>query len=158
MAKKIGIPWEFKYELAIKGWGSLLKGFLYALRNKYGAAEAKKIVEMVYRMDDRVKNLTNFLRTVFKIEGNDVEAIAKWWDVWYECTGFEFTWLERTKTYNRMKITKCPWKTGYKDIGDWCLIWCSIVYNTLNPKATLKQTKGMCAGDPHCEFITRIEE
>ena len=158
MTKKIGIPWEFKYKLAMRGWASILGGFLYAIRKKYGAPAALEILEIAYKMGDRVKNLTNFLRTVFKIEGNDAEAITKWWDVWYEFAGFEAIWLERSKTFAKVKITKCPWTTRYKDIGDWCKIWVDIVYTTLNPKVTFERPKGMCAGDSYCEVIHKIEE
>lgn len=109
-------------------------------------------------MGDRIKNLTNFFLTTFKIEGNDCETNAKWWDIWYELMGFESTWLERKKTINRTKITKCPVKTEYKDISDWALTFCDIIAKTINPKATVERPKAMCAGDPHCEYIVRLEE
>ena len=157
MAKKIGIPWEFKYKLAMRGWSSILGGFLYAIREKYGAPAALEIIERLYKMDDRVKNLANFIKDVFKIEGNDAEAIGKWFDVWYEICEFEYTTLEQSKTLVRSKVTKCPWKIAYKDI-DWCLIWADIIYKTINPKAIHERPKAMCAGDPYCEHITRIEE
>jgi hypothetical protein len=158
MSKKIGIPCEFKYELALKGWTSGYKGLLYAIREEYGAAAALKMYERVQHMDDRIKNLTNFIRTVFKIDGNDVETIAKWWDIWGEIVGLESTMLERSKTCLRRKITECPWKVEYEDIGDYSLIFSNIVVKTINPKATHERVKGMCNGDPYCEYVTKIEE
>ena len=158
MAKKIGIPWEFKYRLAMRGWSSILVGFMYAIREEYGADAALKIIERLYKMDDRVKNLVNFIKDVFKIEGNDVETIAQWIDIWDELTGIEATWLERSKTFARGKITKCPWKTGYKDLSDYVLIWFNIVVKTINPKIACERPKGMCAGDPYCEYIYKLEE
>ena len=158
MTKKIGIPCEFKYELAMKGWSSMIVGFMYVIRDEFDAATALKLLEKLYKRDDRLKNLVNNIKTIFKIEGNDLEAIMKWWDVWYELTGIEATVLERSKTFARTKITKCPFKTGYKDLSDYIFIWLNIVYSTINPKITFERPKGMCAGDPYCEYIFRIEE
>ena len=45
MAKKVSIPWELKYKFAQGGWTTLLKGFLYEIREEYGAAAALKIYE-----------------------------------------------------------------------------------------------------------------
>jgi len=158
MTSKMGIPCEFKYELAMKGWASMLAGFLYVIRDEFDAITSLKLIENLFKRDDRLKNLTNFLKTVFKIEGNDIIAIKKWFDIWYELTGFESTLLEQSETIFRIKITTCPFKTGYKDISGWCKIWSDIVLKTINPKATFERPKGMCAGDPHCEYIFKLEE
>lgn len=104
------------------------------------------------------KNITNTIRTIFKIEGNDMEAILKWFEIWWEFWGHEATILEFSKTIWRSKFTKCPWKTEYKDISDWALPFCNIVHKTINPKATVERPKAMCAGDPYCEYVTKIEE
>ena len=158
MSKKIGIPCEFKYKLFRTGWTTMNKGLMYEIREKYGAAEALEIFERFYKRDDRTKNLTNMLRTIFKIEGNDIEAINKWFNIWGELCEQEATTLGRSKTLWRYKITKCPWKTVYKDISDWCKIWCDIVVKTINPKATQERPIEMCAGDPYCEYVWKIEE
>lgn len=158
MTTKMGIPCEFKYELAMKGWASMLAGFLYIIRDEFDATTALKLIEKFFKRDDRLKNLSNFLKTVFKIEGNDAEAIGKWFGIWHELVGSESIFLEQSKTITRNRVTKCQFKTGYKDLSDWCLIWCDIVYNTINPKATFERHKSMCAGDPYCEFVTKIEE
>jgi hypothetical protein len=157
MSKRIGVPLEFKYNLAMRGWSSILNGFLYVIREKHGAAEALELIERLFKMEDRVKNLTNTVKTIFKIEGNDIETWAQWLETWWEICGIEGTTLERSKTLLRTKITKCPWKTGYKDI-DWVLIWFNIVHKTINPKITLERPNGMCAGDQHCEYVWKIEE
>jgi len=158
MAKKVVIPWELKYDFAIRAYTSGYKGFLYAIREKCGAATTLEIFERVCAMDDRIKNLTNFFKTTFKLEGNHAETIGQWFDIWAELIGQEFTEPERSKTINRERITKCPFKTEPKDISDWCKIFAGIVNKTINPKATLERSKGMCAGDSYCEFVTRIEE
>ena len=158
MVKIVAMPVEFKYELAMTGWSSMLKGFMYVIREKFGAATKYECVETFFAKDDRMRNLTNSLLTIFKIEGNDAETFAQWFDVWGKATGFELTWPERSKTVAKVKITKCPWKTGYKDIGDWCKIWIKFVFNTINPKVTPKRPKGMCAGDPYCEVIFKLED
>jgi len=158
MAKKIGIPCEFKYELAMKGWSSMIAGFMYVIRDEFDAATALKLLEKLFKRDDRLKNLVNNIKTIFKIEGNDLEALATWFDVWYELTGIEATWLERSKTINRTKITKCPFKTGYKDLSDYIYIWIDIVVKTINPKIAYERPKGMCAGDPYCEYVHKLEE
>ena len=158
MAKKMAIPWELKYNYAMGGWASLLKGFLYEIREEYGAAKALTIYERLCKRDDRVKNMTNTIKNVFKLEGNDAETIGKWWEIWSEINDQEYVMLEQSKTIRINKITKCPWKTGIKDICDWSLPFTDIIIKAINPKATFERPKAMCAGDPHCEYIFRIEE
>jgi len=158
MAKKITIPNDFRLELAMKGYTTTLKGFMYVVREKFDAATALELIERFFKRDDRVKNLTKFLKDVFKIEGKDAETYTQWFDAWCEIFGFEYAWLERTKTNARFKVTKCPWKTGYKDIGNWCKIWCDIVFATINPKAIQERYKSMCAGDTYCEIAFKLEE
>ena len=158
MAEKVEIPWETKYKFAVGGYHATIKSFLNLIREKYGAEAALERYERFCKEDDRLKNLTNTILNVFKIEGNDMEAIEKWWDIWYELAGLESTTLELSKTMSRMKITKCPWQTEPKDISDWDMIFTNIVYETINPKATIEKLKGMCAGDPYCEFVAKLEE
>ena len=158
MTKKIGVPLEFKYELTMKAWSSLIKGFLYVVRERHGAAEALACIERLFKMDDRVKNLTNTIKTIFKIEGNDADTMANWFETYYEILRTEYTLPEQSKTILRSKVTKCPFKTGYNDLSDWCKIWCDIVYKVINPKATQERVKSMCAGDPYCELVFKIEE
>lgn len=158
MARKISIPAEFICDLAIKGWSTTLKGFMYIVREKFDATTALELIESYFKRDDRVKNLTKFIKDVFRIEGNDAETMAQWWGVWWEITGMEGTWLERSKTMSRAKITKCPWKTGYNDISNWCLIYVDIIVKTINPKIAYERPKGMCAGDSYCEYVYKLEE
>ena len=158
MSKRIGVPLEFKYNLAMRGWSSVLNGFLYVIREKHGAAEALELLERLFKMDNRVKNLTNTVKTIFRIEGNDTETMAQWLETFWEICGYEGTWLERSKTIARNKVTKCPWKTAYADLSDWTLNWCIMVAKTINPKMTVERPKGMCAGDPYCEYVYKIEE
>ena len=158
MAEKLEIPVEIKYQFAAGAFGDTAKGFIMAAHKKYGAEAVLELVEMFCKDGDRVKNLTNTILTAFKLEGNDVETIGKWYDIWFELFGYEYTTIERSKTINRFKVTKCPTKTDPKDISSWSLIWDTMVAKTINPKATWETTKSMCAGDPYCEHIIRIEE
>jgi hypothetical protein len=135
MTRKIGVSLEFKYEIALKGWCSMIAGFLYVIREEFDAATALKLIEKLFKRDDRVKNLTNNLRTIFKIEGNDAKTMLDWFETFHEILGTEYTIPEQSKTIFRQKITKCPFKTGYKDVSEWCKIWSDIVYKTINPKA-----------------------
>jgi len=157
-APKREIPWELKYNIAMKSMSDFFRGWMYAIREKYGAEEALEICERVFKMGDTLKNFTNTIRKIFNLEGNDAETIWEWWDIWYEIAGYEYTWPERSKTSARQKITKCPFKMEYKDIGDFGLIFANIVIKTINPKATIEHLKGMCAGDPYCEYVFKIEE
>ena len=157
MAKKVDIPWETKYRFAIGGYSGIAKGFMHTIREEYGAEATLKIYEKLAKKDDRIKNLTNTILTAFNLEGNDAETIGKWFDIWLELCGAEYTTLERSKTTNRIKITKCPFKTDYKDISNWEPIFAGIVVKTISPKATHEHLKNMCAGDPYCEVVTRIE-
>lgn len=157
-APKKGLSWAQKYDFAMRHYTDFIKGFLYAAREKYGAAEALNIYTRVCKMDNRVKNLVNAIRKIFKIEGNDAEAIGLWWDIWHELCGQEATILERSKTINRDRITKCPWKTKHKDISDWAFIFTEIGNKAFNEKTTFERPKAMCAGDPYCEYIYTIED
>ena len=158
-ATKRGIPCEFKYDYVLGMVTTLLKGFLYSIREKYGGPAALEIYGMLEKRFDRLKKMTNDLKDVFKIEGNDLEAIMTWWEIFYELVGVEATWLEVTKTYSRIKITKCPWSTpDPKDIINWEKNFNTIITKTINPKATVERPKAMCAGDPYCEYIHKIEE
>lgn len=158
MVEKVEVPLDFKYKVAIGGYLSILKGFMELIRDKYGAAAALKIYEKYCKKDDRLKNVVNTFLTVFKIEGNDCETIGKFWDVWYEISGMEVTVLERSKAINRVKVTKCPLIMTYKDLSDFSLINKEIVFEVINPKATVKRPKAMCEGDPYCEYVYKIEE
>ena len=156
---KRGLPWELKYKYVQGQMTTLFKGFLYAIREEYGADAALKIVEKMWKFKDRVKNMINTFLNVFKIEGNDCEALGEFWDVYFEIHGHEAIILERSKTISRTKITKCPWSSpDPKDISSWCGIWTSTVSESINPKISGKRLKGMCAGDPYCEYIARLEE
>ena len=158
-ATKRGLPWELKYKY-VRGMGTtLLKGFMRAIRTKFDAATALELYEMVCKMDDRNKKMTMTLKDVFNIEGNDINTIMTWWEIFYELVGVEATWLEMTKTIARLKITECPWSTpDPKDINGWEIIFNSLITKTINPKATVERPKAMCAGDPYCEYVWRIEE
>ena len=158
MAKKVAIPWELKYKFAMGGYAGIIKAFLYAIREEYGAAATLKIYERVCKIDDRAKRFTNSILEIFKIEGNDAETIRKWYNIYNELNGIESTTLELSKTLYRRKITKCPFQTEPKDISDVFLIFQNIVTKTINPKATLETPKRMCAGDPYCDYIWKIEE
>jgi hypothetical protein len=157
-ATKAVIPWELKYDYAIVGWTGILKGFLYATREKYGPTVTVEIYERVCAMDDRVENLANTIRTIFNLEGNDAEAIGKLYDLWDEFTGTEYTTLERSKIINRRKVTKCPWQTQYLDISDWMIPFTQTFVNAINPKAIFERPKGMCAGDSYCEYVWKLEK
>ena len=97
---------------------------------------------------------------VFKLDGKDIETISKWWDIWWELTGVEYTTLEQSKTIFRTRITRCPWITKYKDISDWDLkSFGKRVAKTINPRMTVEQHRNRCAGDSnYCEFVFKIED
>ncbi|WP_287583752.1 hypothetical protein [Candidatus Borrarchaeum sp.] len=158
MAKKRLIPWELKYKFAMAAYSAGWKGWLYAVREECGAATTLKIFERVQKLGDRVKHFTNFLLTTFKLEGNDIETIIDWWDIWWELCGIEGTSLLQSQTFARSEITQWPFKTEHKDISDWCKIFTNIVINTINPKATFERPRSMCAGDSYCEYVMKIEE
>ncbi len=157
MAKKV-IPWELKYKYIRGMLTTLLKGFLYEIREEYGAAKSLEIYERVSKRDDRIKNMTNTVRDVFNIEGNDAIAIAKWFNIFLELTGIEATTLELSNTICRFKVTKCLRRTEPKDISGWCNSLPIRAGMTINPKATFENPKRMCAGDPYCELFWKIED
>jgi hypothetical protein len=138
---------------------TLFKGFMYTIREKFGAETALELAERMWKFDDRNKKMATTLKNVFNIEGNDIEAIMTLWEIFYELVGVEATWLEVTKTYTRIKITKCPWSTpDPKDVSDWEIHFNSIISKFINPKVTVERPKAMCAGDPYCEYIHKLAE
>ncbi len=166
MAKKLetpcpfprrGIPWEFRYDYAMGGWNSLQQRYLYVIREIYGASAVLDVFEMVCTMEDRVQKLTNAIRTIFNLSGKDCATIGEVFDIWDEFMKIESTLLERSQIINRRKVTKCPWKTEPRDISAWSLPFFNIVGKTINPKVTVERPKGMCAGDPYCEYIWKLE-
>ncbi len=155
---KRGLSWELKYNFVMGTYSDFINGFHYAISKKYGAVEAVKMKERVDKIDDRVKRLTNSILKIFNIEGNDATTIGQVLDIWDELTETESIILERSKTIDRRKVTKCPWKTEPKDISDWTLSLLNIVAKTINPTATLERPKSMCEGDPYCKYIFKIKE
>ena len=159
MTKKVVVPWELKYKFVRGMLTTLFKGFMYEIREECGAATTLKIYENLNKRDDRIKNVTKNIKDVFKIEGNDAETIAKWIDIWDELVGVEGNLLEQSKTIVRFKVTKCPFKTESQDISNWSPDFLvSIVAKTINPRTKVERPKGMCAGDPYCEYIYKIED
>lgn len=159
MAGKLEIPMETKFKFALGGYQGVFKGFMHALQERDGGEATLKLYEKVCKEGDRVKNLTNTIMKNFNIEGNDLDAIKKWHEIWWELAGVEgATSVERTETFERIKITGCPWDTQSKDISDWYLIFGDIVVGTINPKASFERVMGKCAGDPHCEYVFRLEQ
>ena len=159
-APKKGIPWELKYKFVKGMLTTLFKGVMYEFREKDGAAATLEFYERIWKREDRVKNMTKTLKDVFKIEGNDMEAIGEWFDIYNERLETEgYTIYERSNTFSRARCPiGCAWKTESKDVSDWALIFFNIIVKTINPKATIERPKGMCAGDQFCEYVTRIEE
>jgi len=76
-APKRGLPWELKYKFVSGMLTTLFKGFMYVIREKFGAATALELAERMWKFDDRLKNMTNTLKDIFNIEGNDIEALMK---------------------------------------------------------------------------------
>jgi len=152
------IPWEVKYKFAVGGYHAVLKGFLEFVRDEYSGDAALKLYEKFCKENDRIKHLTEIILNAFKLEGNDAETMGKWMETWSELTGIESEWLEQSPTSWRSKVTECPWKTKGKDISDWSLIFTDIVAKTINPKLTVERPKAMCAGDPYCDYIYKMEE
>ena len=110
-------------------------------------------------MDDRVQNMTATLKNVFKIKGNDIEAITKWFEIWFELIGWKVIWSEPSKTISRFKCPiGCAWMTKPEDLSEWVLIFYNIAAKTINPKAFIERPKGMCAGDSSCEYVIKIED
>jgi len=142
----------------MNNYADFLKGLLYANRKKFGAATALEIYERVCKLGDRTANVTRSMLKIFKIEGNDAETWGQLMDIWNENSGMESTILERSKTIDRRKLTKCPFVTEHKDVSDWDIRFCRIMAKTINEKAILEMPKIMCKGDPYCEFIFRTEK
>jgi len=159
MTKKVAIPWELKYDYMKGMLTTLFKSVMYEFREKYGGVAALEFYQGVWKRNDRVKNMVTTLKDVFKIEGNDIEAITKWFEIWWELQGVEGIIIERSNTINTVRFPKgCEWKTEPRHISEWQLIFNNIVIKTINPKATVERPKAMCEGDPYCEYVYTIEE
>ena len=159
MTKKMPIPWELKYNF-IKGMlTTFFKGVIYEFRKRFGGVATLEFVESVWKREDRVKKMTTTLKDVFKIEGNNIETLQTWWKIYNELLGMNFTILELSKTHSRVRYpTGCAWVTEPEDISDWFFIFSNIINTTINPKATMERVKGICEGEPYCEYVWKIEE
>jgi hypothetical protein len=157
-APKRGIPWGLKLDFVRRANIDFFKRRMYAVREKYGANAALEMFERYCNMGDRIKNMTNTIRQIFKLKGTDAITIGEVLDVWDEITGYESIVLERSPTINRRKVIRCPWKVAYKDLGEYAFPMKDIMGKTINPKATLEMSKKMCSGDSYCEYIWKIEE
>ena len=159
MVKKFSIPWELKYKYVKGMLTTLFKGFLYEIREEFGAATALKIYEKFNKKYDRIRNMTNNIKDVFKIEGNDIEALATTFEIWFELTGWEVIWYDQSEKSIKFKCPfGCAWLTKPEDLSEWFLIIANTFAKSINPKAIIERTMGMCAGDSSCEYIIKIEE
>ncbi len=103
--------------------------------------------------------MTKTFKEVFKLDGNDAETIGRFLDIYSGILGQESTTIELSPTISRQRVTNCAWKTEPIDISSWCPdLLVNLIAKTINPKATVERPKGMCAGDPYCEYIYKIEE
>jgi hypothetical protein len=159
LVKKFSIPWELKYKYVKGMLTTVFKGFMYEIRTKFDAATALEIYEMVQKRDKRVENMVNALKDVFNIEGNGIEAISTFLQIWFELTGWEVTWFDQLKTFIRFKCPLgCAWMTKPEDLSEWFLVISNIFVKSINPKAIIVRHIGMCAGDSSCEYIIKLEE
>jgi hypothetical protein len=155
---KRGISWELKYNFAMRNFTDFAKGYVHANRDKYGPSAALEIFDLNCKEGDRVKNLSKLIQQIFNLDGIDAVTIGEVIDVWDEICGYENIIIERSESVNRRKVTKCPWTVKYKDVGNYAWYFKDQMGKGVNPKATLEMPKKMCAGDPYCDYIWRIEE
>ncbi len=66
--------------------------------------------------------------------------------------------LSFLKHSGEIKWLSVEFKQKYEDISDNSLILLDIIYKTINPKVTVERPKAMCAGDPYCEYVWKLEE
>jgi hypothetical protein len=64
------------------------------------------------------------------------------------------------------KITGCPMLNAHRNIGieptsgtpAHCQAFCQSAAESLNPQYTMRYTKRMCTGDPHCEYVIELKK
>lgn len=63
------------------------------------------------------------------------------------------------------KMTGCPMLNAHRNIGNapigtpaHCQAFCQNSVESLNPRYTLRYTKRMCTGDPHCEYVIELKK
>jgi hypothetical protein len=63
------------------------------------------------------------------------------------------------------KMTGCPMLNAHRNIGNeptgthaHCQAFCQSSVESLNPRYTMRYTKKMCIGDPHCEYIIELKK
>lgn len=63
------------------------------------------------------------------------------------------------------KMTGCPMLNAHRDIGNepigthaHCQAFCQNSVESLNPRYTMRYTKRMCTGDPHCEYVIELRK
>jgi len=62
------------------------------------------------------------------------------------------------------KMTGCPMLNAHRNIGHepigthaHCQAFCQNSVESLNPRYTMRYTKRMCTGDPHCEYVIELK-
>ena len=81
-ASKRGLTCEMKLDFNKGGYTSFVKGFISAIRERYGAAAALEMYDKVMKMEDRIKNMTITIKNGFQLQGNDAETIGEWFDIY----------------------------------------------------------------------------
>ena len=63
------------------------------------------------------------------------------------------------------KTTGCPMLNAHRNIGNeptgthaHCQAFCQNSVESLNPRYTMRYTKRMCTGDPHCEYVIELKK
>jgi len=64
------------------------------------------------------------------------------------------------------KMTGCPMLNAHRNIGHeptagtpaHCQAFCQNSVESLNPRYTMRYTKRMCTGDPHCEYVIELKK
>jgi hypothetical protein len=64
------------------------------------------------------------------------------------------------------KITGCPMLNAHRNVGHGptagtpahCQAFCQSSVVSLNPRYTMRYTKRMCTGDPHCEYVIELKK
>jgi len=64
------------------------------------------------------------------------------------------------------KMTGCPMLNAHRNIGHrptagtaaHCQAFCQNSVESLSPRYTMRYTKRMCTGDPHCEYVIKLKK
>jgi predicted hydrocarbon binding protein len=88
----------------------------------------------------------------YRIDGNDIQAIAAVHGIACEVTGLQISEDERSDRAMVWKCERCVWKSSHIGICLMGHMWASYIIEAVDPRYEYQMLKMMTRGDPFCSW------